>query len=596
MSRTEEAGAARHPIFAHLTADGGMRSLAVVGQSGSGKSSAVKGGVEPLLRAGYRTCIIDPTGVWWGLRLAADGKAPSGLQVAIFGGEHADVEIGVSGGQRLGELIADGSIPQSIIDVSTFSGPEQTRFLTDFSEAIFTLNRGAMYLVLDEADVMVPQTAMPEGRRLKGAVDKIMRRGRVKGFRPVLITQRPAVIDKSALAQVNGLVAMALSLPHDRSAIDDWIAGRVKPEMAKEISNDLPTLPVGHGFLISAIMLNHASRCHFPLPETFDSMRAPDLDEELPEPVALSSIDISAIGKALGEPAEKTIRNKGGRGSGQHPIRHTAPPVAADLEAAEKAAYERGRIAGDAEGYARGVKAGETKGAERVRAAMPYLNNFIVAVAGGDAAAMLPEATGTPRPGGFIRPDTTAATKEVKRRVAATPSLSKAGAVTSIDNLTNPQLELLGALAWWRAHGHHAPTRTQLAAIAGWKPKGSNLRNRLSELSRANLVSYPSEGLVTLTDAGAARAPKPNVGTTLMESLRAALTSPQIAIFDALVAAGGLMSRTALAVAVDWDPGGSNLRNRLSELSQLELVEYPARGTVDLQRWVRDGIRMKRSA
>jgi Mn-dependent DtxR family transcriptional regulator len=68
---------------------------------------------------------------------------------------------------------------------------------------------------------------------------------------------------------------------------------------------------------------------------------------------------------------------------------------------------------------------------------------------------------------------------------------------------------LLEALAWWAAMGHQEPTRTQLAAKAGWTPKGSNLRNRLSELSQLSLVEYPRAGTVRLTPAGAAAAPEP---------------------------------------------------------------------------------------
>jgi len=51
--------------------------LAIVGTSGSGKTYAAKGLAERLMAGGGRVCIVDPLGVWWGLRLAADGHAPS---------------------------------------------------------------------------------------------------------------------------------------------------------------------------------------------------------------------------------------------------------------------------------------------------------------------------------------------------------------------------------------------------------------------------------------------------------------------------------------------------------------------------------------
>ena len=64
--------------------------IAIVGTSGSGKTYASKGLVERLLEASARVCVVDPLGVWWGLRAGADGVSP-GDPVVVFGGRHADV-------------------------------------------------------------------------------------------------------------------------------------------------------------------------------------------------------------------------------------------------------------------------------------------------------------------------------------------------------------------------------------------------------------------------------------------------------------------------------------------------------------------------
>jgi len=50
--------------------------LAIVGTSGSGKTYAVKGLAKRLMPGGGRVCIVDPLGMWWGLRSSADGHAP----------------------------------------------------------------------------------------------------------------------------------------------------------------------------------------------------------------------------------------------------------------------------------------------------------------------------------------------------------------------------------------------------------------------------------------------------------------------------------------------------------------------------------------
>jgi hypothetical protein len=53
---------------------------------------AAKGFVERLLESGARVAIVDPLGVWWGLRASCDGRAP-GYPVVVFGGRHADVPV-----------------------------------------------------------------------------------------------------------------------------------------------------------------------------------------------------------------------------------------------------------------------------------------------------------------------------------------------------------------------------------------------------------------------------------------------------------------------------------------------------------------------
>ena len=62
----------KHPI-----ADAALDDrLAFVGTSGSGKTYNAGTAVERLLKSA-RVGVIDPLGVWWGLRLLADGKRAS---------------------------------------------------------------------------------------------------------------------------------------------------------------------------------------------------------------------------------------------------------------------------------------------------------------------------------------------------------------------------------------------------------------------------------------------------------------------------------------------------------------------------------------
>jgi hypothetical protein len=87
--------------------------IAIVGKTGAGKTYTGKGLVERLLADKRRVCILDPTGVWWGLRSSADGKR-AGFPVIVFGGAHADVPIAEQSGATLAKIIAAKNVPAII--------------------------------------------------------------------------------------------------------------------------------------------------------------------------------------------------------------------------------------------------------------------------------------------------------------------------------------------------------------------------------------------------------------------------------------------------------------------------------------------------
>ena len=60
--------------------------------------------------------IVDPLGVWWGLRASADG-GEAGYPVVVFGGKHADVPLTAEIGAALGRLVA-GEALACVIDLS----------------------------------------------------------------------------------------------------------------------------------------------------------------------------------------------------------------------------------------------------------------------------------------------------------------------------------------------------------------------------------------------------------------------------------------------------------------------------------------------
>jgi DNA helicase HerA-like ATPase len=192
--------------------------IAIVGTAGSGKTYAAKGFVERLLDSGARVAIVDPLGVWWGLRASADGSAP-GYPVIVFGGKHADVPITSDMGVALGRIVAREALV-CVVDLSDLgSSAARRRFMAAFAEALYETNEEPLHLVLDEADLWAPQRPIKGWEGLLGHIEEIVRRGRVRGFIPWLITQRPAVVHKDVLSQADILIAMKLTASQDRDAI-----------------------------------------------------------------------------------------------------------------------------------------------------------------------------------------------------------------------------------------------------------------------------------------------------------------------------------------------------------------------------------------
>jgi hypothetical protein len=271
------------------------QSIAIIGRTGSGKTYAAKGLVERILADDARVCIIDPLGVWWGLRSSVDGTKPA-FPVVVFGGDHADIELTEGMGSALAETLANQNMP-AIVDVSEFTSAGRTRFMTSFLEAIYVENRSPITFVVDEADMFAPQRPGKEQLTMLGRMEQICRRGRVRGFRPWLITQRPASLHKSVLSQANTLIALQLTAPQDRDALGDWIEGQADRVEGKKVLATLPKLARGEGF-VWAPHENLLERTKFPAIATYDSSRTPEDGEQLP-PVKLAEVDLSAIGEAL---------------------------------------------------------------------------------------------------------------------------------------------------------------------------------------------------------------------------------------------------------------------------------------------------------
>src|SRR5262249_1422495 len=186
------------------------RHVAVLSISGAGKTYGVKATIiEPLLAERKRVCVVDPTGVYWGLRLTPDGERASGLDIVIFGGPHADFPITDAHGAAVAGVIATSARP-AIIDTVDRPVVARTRFFCAFAETLLRRNRGPLYLVVDEAHLFAPQgkVADPSSARMLHAANNLISLGRAKGLRVTLISQRPAKLHKDSLTQTQALIVL----------------------------------------------------------------------------------------------------------------------------------------------------------------------------------------------------------------------------------------------------------------------------------------------------------------------------------------------------------------------------------------------------
>jgi len=296
--------------------------LAIVGTSGSGKTYAAKGLLEQVMDGGGRVCVVDPLGVWWGLREGADGAAPP-FPVVVFGGAHADLPLRPGMAGALGYLVGTHQLA-CVLDVSDLGSAAARRvFMTAFTEALYQANTAPLHLVLDEADLWAPQRAQPDGYDLLQRVEEIVRRGRVRGFVPWLITQRPAVLHKDVLSQADILVSMKLTSSQDRDAVGRWIEGQADRVEGRRILGALPRLACGEGW-VWAPSDGVLARVAFPRIRTRDSSQTPRREAPAGAPGTLAPVDLASIRAALAGFVEEASENEVPAPAGRTPMSELA--------------------------------------------------------------------------------------------------------------------------------------------------------------------------------------------------------------------------------------------------------------------------------
>ena len=263
----------RYPI-SNATLDAG--DIAILGRKGTGKTYAAKGLVERLIRRGRRVIVVDPMGIWWGLRVGADGST-AGLPIVVIGGAQADIAVADASreaGVQVAQLLL-GSTVSAVIDVADMKRPGNLQFVAGLLQTLYEehTTKEPLWIVLEEADIFAPQSARSsEDRAVFAEVELLARRGRGRGFRLISITQRPARIHKDVLTQFDTMAVLALPGRHDRLAVRSWLEGVT--DATAEVYNSLPVLAVGEAWIWTP-QEKRLERDRFPLIDTYDTSSTP---------------------------------------------------------------------------------------------------------------------------------------------------------------------------------------------------------------------------------------------------------------------------------------------------------------------------------
>lgn len=490
--------------------------IGVFAKKGAGKTYLMKGLVERLLAQGRRVVILDPLGFWWGLRFAPDGSR--GLSIPIVGGRHGDFMLGadtypptVERAEALAAWVATGGSDRLILDLSELRRGEMIRFATAFLAELYRKNDEALWLVLEEADVFAPQQPMNDQTRLLHEIDQIARRGRAYGFRLWSATQRPAKLHTDVRAMLATLVAMRITSPHDREAVERWIVGNADKTRAAEIVGSLASLEVGEGW-VWAPDVDLLERQHFPAITTLDTSATPKAGQARQRLGHAAEVDGGALSQIMRGPAEPEAEAE------------PAPGPKLAVVTPEQLAAAR------AEGYERGHAEGVRQGLEEARRAAfsAVLADLRPVVARIESAAYGDE----PEP---ERPKPALVAVQAKPAISAQPEASEEPVA-----LGGGVQRILDAIAWWEAAGHEAPLVNQVAYIAGYSPKSGTWDTYVSRARSANLIEKGFDGRMRATEEGRriAKAPphQPN-GAELRASVRGKLPQPIARMYDVLVAA-----------------------------------------------------------
>ncbi len=274
--------------------DAVTQKFAWLGRSGSGKTYGCKRFVEQLVRAGAQVVVVDTVGVWFGLR-----RGERGLEIPVLGGLYGDITLESTSGELVAEVVvAHGA--SMVLDTSHFRDAQRSRFMEAFGRRLFELKKqspGAMHIVLDEGQDVVPQNPANSENMMLHEWVRITKQGRAFGIGLSISSQRPQELNKKALNQTECVLAFQLTGPQERKALEYWLADK---GVDTKLSERLPSLAVGTPFVWSPQWLSVADVFGKVLPiDSDDTSQTPQLGDVIPSRSQLKPIDLAKLRESM---------------------------------------------------------------------------------------------------------------------------------------------------------------------------------------------------------------------------------------------------------------------------------------------------------
>lgn len=533
-----------------LPLDAVTQKFAFLARSGAGKTYAAGKLAEEMLDAGAQIVVLDPVGVWWGLRVDADGKG-NGLQIPVFGGERGDIPLGPDHGALVAEVVVEREF-SVVLDVSSFTQGELKRFVTAFGERFFELKkktRTPVHLFLEEAQTFIPQRVQKGEERMLGVFERIGKVGRNYGIGLSVISQRPQAIHKDVLNQTEALFVGQTNGTHERKALEAWIVDVAGGE--RKLVAELPSLPRGTMFLWSPQWLGKFEKVDILKKRTGDVSATPTAKGPTLAARALAPVDLEQLRDAMKVAVKEAEANDPGI------LQRTIADLERKLEKATKA------VAPVAPSAATEV----------------HLTNEHVAMIGHLVVKWLDGRFG-------IMPVRDAFAAAVGQREPPTPPKPKPASVGEVaarharrapgdGELGKCELAILNVLGTRRPQ---TTTIEQVAILARYRQSGS-FNGAIARLRADGLIAGTGSAL-EITTEGVRRYPGAFTtlpkGPELLHYWQAMLGSAEGKILGVLVAARGRgLTVDEIADATNYQQSGS-FNGALAKLRKLELINRGA--------------------